>query len=137
MDARISVSNKALITGSTYSAIFNGEGLPAGTSWSVSMGSTMYSLTDGSIVFSPTDGQYMNISYSVSHVSGYVASPFYTVTFTESGLPSCTAWYVNITSLQSSAPITQSSYSVSLTNGTYSYTVSNVSGIPYRHRPVL
>ena len=57
----------------------------------------MYSSSSGSIVLSSIDGQYMNVSYSVSHVSGYVASPFYTVTFTESGLPSCTVWYVKMT----------------------------------------
>jgi len=51
--------------------------------------------------------------------------PTYTVTFTESGLPSG-YWYVNITGQPSSGPIpsSQASYSVSLPNGSYSYTVS-------------
>jgi YVTN family beta-propeller protein len=48
----------------------------------------------------------------------------YTVTFTESGLPSGTSWYVNITGQTSSGPITSSTYTASLINGTYSYTVS-------------
>ena len=50
--------------------------------------------------------------------------PEFVTTFTESGLPSGTAWYVNITGQQTSGPITQSSYSVSLINGTYTYSIS-------------
>jgi hypothetical protein len=46
------------------------------------------------------------------------------VTFTEKGLPSGAAWYVNITNGTSSSPITSTSYNVSLANGTYDYAVS-------------
>jgi len=49
----------------------------------------------------------------------------YTITFTESGLPSG-YWYVNITGQQSSGPIpySQTTYSLSLSNGSYSYAIS-------------
>ena len=57
-------------------------------------------------------------------ISEYFVPLFYTVTFSEIGLPSGTAWYVNITGQQTSGPITQSSYSVSLINGTYTYSIS-------------
>jgi len=65
---------------------------------------------------------YINISpfevYTVANIT-------YPVTFTESGLPSGN-WYVNITGQQSSGPIPSSTttYSTSLQNGLYSYTVS-------------
>ncbi|MCL5731661.1 MAG: hypothetical protein M1605_06095, partial [Candidatus Thermoplasmatota archaeon] len=42
--------------------------------------------------------------------------------------PSGTSWYVNLSNGVDSGAITSSSYSFSLTNGTYSYTISNVSG---------
>ncbi|MEM3192039.1 MAG: hypothetical protein QW292_08120, partial [Candidatus Parvarchaeota archaeon] len=47
----------------------------------------------------------------------------YSVTFSETGLPSGSTWYVNITNGPDSGAITGSSYSFSLTNGTYSYTI--------------
>ena len=56
----------------------------------------------------------------------------YSITFIESGLPSGSTWYVDITgnngTVYDSGAITGSSYSFSLTNGTYSYTVGNISG---------
>ncbi|MEM2488928.1 MAG: hypothetical protein QXV56_03445, partial [Thermoplasmata archaeon] len=58
----------------------------------------------------------------------------YTVTFTETGLPSGTTWYVNITNGLTSGAITGSSYSFSLTNGTYSYTIAT-SDHTYRPSP--
>jgi beta-lactam-binding protein with PASTA domain len=51
----------------------------------------------------------------------------YTVTFTESGLPSGTIWYVNLSNGQSFKSTT-STISFSEPNGTYTYTISDVSG---------
>ena len=48
----------------------------------------------------------------------------YGATFTESGLPSGTAWYVNITG-HDSGPILTPSHSLTLANGTYTFTVSS------------
>jgi hypothetical protein len=59
-------------------------------------------------------GQHVNITHNV-----------YRVEFTESGLPSGAAWYVNITGLQSSGPIAGSTYVVDLQNGSYIYTISS------------
>lgn len=53
---------------------------------------------------------------------------FYTVTFNESGLPSGTVWYVNITGTSSSGPITGRNYSTTLFNGQYSYATSTSDG---------
>ncbi|MHB1439428.1 MAG: hypothetical protein ACYCSO_04825 [Cuniculiplasma sp.] len=46
----------------------------------------------------------------------------YTVTLTETGLPTGSIWYVNITG-HDSGLITGTTYSVMLTNGTYAYTL--------------
>ncbi len=48
----------------------------------------------------------------------------YNVTFTESGLPSGTAWYVNLSNGNKSGAITGTSYSFSLEDGTYSYNIA-------------
>jgi hypothetical protein len=56
----------------------------------------------------------------------------YSVNFTESGLPSGTIWYVNITAsggiVYDSGAISGTSYSFSLTNGSYTYTIGKISG---------
>ena len=74
----------------------------------------------------PSSGSFEVSGAPVSRT--VVFSMLNSVTFTESGLPSGTAWYVNFSNGMNSGPITGTSYTFSLTNGTYSYTVSNVSG---------
>jgi thermopsin len=65
-------------------------------------------------------------NYILGSVSVYSVQHYYTVTFTESGLPSGVEWYVNGTGFSdhASAP---SNISFSLTNGTYVFTVTNLS----------
>ena len=63
-------------------------------------------------------------NYILGSVSVYSVQHYYTVTFTESGLPSGTTWYVNLTNGMKSGAITGTSYSFSLTNGSYSYTIA-------------
>lgn len=71
----------------------------------------------------------LNTSMTYTNIpEGFSAIHYYNVTFTESGLPSGTAWYVNLTNGMKSGTITGTSYTFSLENGTYSYTYSNVSG---------
>ena len=72
--------------------------------------------------------------YVTNAVSGRISiiftaneSTMYPATFTESGLPSGTTWYVNLSNGQSFSSKT-STISFSEPNGTYSYTVSGVSG---------
>ncbi|MEM3791054.1 MAG: hypothetical protein QW260_08295, partial [Thermoproteota archaeon] len=132
----------------TYTVTFTESGLPSGTTWSVTFNGNTKSSTTNTISFTGiANGTY---SYSVGVVSGYTANPSsgtiivnganvnqaitfslvtYTVTFTESGLPSGTTWYVNITNGPTSGAITGSSYSFSLSNGTYSYTIATVNKI--------
>lgn len=128
----------------TYTVTFTESGLPAGTSWTVVLNGISRASTTSTIDFTEMNGTY---SFSVSYLTGYTASPAsgsitvsglassqgitftaripasYNVTFTESGLPSGTTWYVNITGL---SPVfsTGTSITVSLQNGSYSYTLS-------------
>ena len=129
----------------TYKATFTESGLPSGTTWYVNLSNGIDSgpITGSSYSFSLTNGTY---SYTVA-ASGRIYGPSpssgsvtvngatvsksvafseikYTVTFTESGLPSGTTWYVNLSNGVDSGAITGSLYSFSLTNGTYSYTIA-------------
>jgi hypothetical protein len=120
-----------------YKVTFRESGLPSGTSWNLTFSNNTYTLTstshsfmlsNGTYTYKATSTDYTTISNSVT-VNGTNQSPTiyfvlqtYTITFTETGLPSGVAWYVNITG-HDSGKITTSTYSVSLVNGTYTYTV--------------
>jgi hypothetical protein len=129
----------------TYTVTFSETGLPTGTTWSVRLGTdTQYSST-AAIVFHAPNG---TLPYAIPAVAGYsggtatgnvtiagtsstvdvtfaaVPPAKYTVTFTESGLPSGTHWSVKL-----DGKITSSSGSTirfSVPNGTHSYAVPNV-----------
>ncbi len=132
----------------TYNVTFSESGLPSGTTWYVNItgqtssgpiyAGTSYfkNLTNGTYYFTPssTDKNYSAKSSKFivngSSLSVSIAYSFskYTVTFSESGLPSGTAWYVNLSNGMKSGAITTSTYSFSLTNGSVSYTISGTSG---------
>ncbi len=127
----------------TYSVTFTESGLPSGTIWYVNItGGASHSSTTSTITFSEPNGTY---SYSIATgnkeyapspasgsftVNGAVVSESitfslvtYRVTFTESGLPPSTIWYVNITGGNSYSSTT-STITFSELNGSYSYTVA-------------
>ena len=126
-----------------YNVTFTESGLPSGSSWSVTFNGTTESSTTDTIIFSVPNGSY---SYTVSSVSGYSVSRasgsisvkgvaisttvtfsrLYSVTFTESGLPSGTSWFVTLNGSKQSS--TSSTITFSETNGTYTYTVGQVTG---------
>ncbi len=126
-----------------YSVTFTESGLPSGTSWSITFNGTKESSTTSTISFTAPNGTY---SYTVGSVSGYSAasasgsisvkgasmsttvtfSKLYSVTFTESGLPSGTSWFVTLNGSKESS--TSSTITFSEINGTYTYTVGQVSG---------
>ena len=125
-----------------YKVTFTESGLPSGTTWYLNLSTGNFSSTSSTISVSLINGSY---SYTVGttdkiyHASGgsfsvngnAVQVPIafskvkYTVTFNETGLPSGTTWYANITGQPGSGAITGSSYTVSLINGSYSYTVQS------------
>ena len=133
-----------------FNMTFTESGLPSGTAWSVTLNGTMKVSTTSTISYMETNGSY---EYTIGSISGYTISKSsgtatvsgsnttvpitftavkvtskYTVTFTESGLPSGTAWYVNLSNGMKSGAITTSTYSFSVTNGSVSYTISGTSG---------
>lgn len=129
--------------GALFTVTFTESGLPAGTSWSATIGATTLTSSAASIVFTEPNGTY---SYTVGGVSGYSVTPRsgavnvaggdvavaltwhqqqYVVTFLESGLPSGTSWSVTLEG------VTLTSFTATIafveTDGTYTY---NVTGIP-------
>jgi YVTN family beta-propeller protein len=126
-----------------YSVTFREAGLPIGTNWSVSLNGSIESSTLASILFNETNGTY---PYVVSNVSGYRLNPpngsvtvfgstvtqavdfgeYFTVMFQEAGLPGGTNWSVALNGSRESSTMTTISFEE--TNGTYHFTVSEVSG---------
>ncbi|EQB67022.1 MAG: hypothetical protein AMDU2_EPLC00006G0579 [Thermoplasmatales archaeon E-plasma] len=137
------------VTVSKYTITFSESGLPSGTSWSTTFNGTTNSSTTGLITFTSINGSY---SYNISSIAGYTISPLsgsvnvegknvtvnitfthvkvtvskYTITFSESGLPSGTSWSVTLNGTKESS--TTDTISFSEPNGSYSYSVSNVTG---------
>ena len=130
--------------------VFTETGLPTGAKWYVNLsdGETSSSTTNTILYYEKV---YSSISYNVNNVTygGYLYTPtsssgsisvgwsdiyininfakktLYTVTFTESGLPSGTMWYVNLSNGQS-FPSTTNTITFNEPNGTYSYTIATV-----------
>lgn len=142
-------------TPATYTVTFTETGLGSGITWYVNLSTGVDSgaITSTSYSFSLANGTYSftvqtsDKIYSPSPYSGSFTvngAPVsqsitfslvtYTVTFTETGLPSGASWYVNLSSGAKSGAITGSSYSFSLTNSTYSYTVA-ISLVNYKANP--
>jgi uncharacterized lipoprotein NlpE involved in copper resistance len=129
----------------TYTVTFTENGLPSGTTWYINLSNGQsYSGTGTTITFSEPNGTYsytiatVNKSYAPSPSSGTfkvsgsnvnVGITFtlvtYTVTFTESGLPSGTMWYVNLSNGKSYSG-TGTTITFYEPNGTYSYTIATV-----------
>ena len=65
-----------------------------------------------------------SVNISAGSYTSLSAYGFYAVTFSESGLPKGTVWFVNITGRSSSGKITSGNYTVYLPNGTYYYNIS-------------
>jgi hypothetical protein len=132
----------------TYAVTFTESGLPSGTSWSVTLNGSTESATTTSIVFTEPNGTF---GYRIGVVPGYLpgassgsvtvagsaasvgvtfARATYAVTFSESGLPSGLTWQVTVGGLLESLVTDGSTDSLSFAevNGTYSYSISGISG---------
>ncbi|MHB1492109.1 MAG: hypothetical protein ACYCSG_07025 [Thermoplasmataceae archaeon] len=131
----------------TSKVTFTETGLPSGTIWYANVTNSIGHIFHGSsttsiITFNLVNGTYSftnstgDKSYAPSSPAGTFAVAgsamtlptvvfslvTYKVTFKETGLPSGSDWYVNITGHDSGA-LTGANYSVMLTNGTYAYTI--------------
>ena len=131
----------------TYPVEFDENGLPAGSSWSVSVNGTTYPSTSSTLGFSEPNGTY---SYSVTPPTGYVAAPAsgsfivsggpvlvsiafnatptlaFPTTFTETGLPAGTQWSVALNN--SSSGTTSTTVAFWEANGSYQFTIGEVPG---------
>ena len=144
-----SVSEAITFSEVTYKVTFSEAGLISGTSWSVTLNNLSRSSTNSTITFTETNGSY---EYTVRSIENYILSlpsgnanvdgnnvtisttfsptkttpSKYTITFTESGLPSGTSWAITFNgSTQSSSTNT---ISFTIQNGTYTFTVGAISG---------
>ena len=125
----------------TYSVTFTASGLSSGTNWTVAFGSQSRSSTTATIVFSEPNGTYQ---YSTASIAGYrIASGSgslkvhgvptgatiafsvvtYTITITETGLPSGTTWQAVLNNVAKST--STGTLIFTEPNGTYSFTISN------------
>jgi hypothetical protein len=146
-DRDVSITFAAAVV-ETYAITFTETGLATGTNWSVTIGSTtVYSDHGTTVTFQEQNGSY---GYQVNPVSGYkieqatgtvqvtgqnqsltvtfaAAPATFTLTFTESGLPSGTNWSVTIGSV---THYSDGGTSVTFleANGNYSYTIGSVNG---------
>jgi hypothetical protein len=123
-----------------YAVTFTDRGLPSSTTWCVQLGKSSECSFGWPIVFDVSNGTY---AYKVTVGSGYSLTPSsgkvvvsgravtvglsaYTVVFTESGLPSGTAWCVQLA--KNTVCSTSGSIGFTYGNGTYAYTVGAVRG---------
>jgi Thermopsin len=121
----------------TYLVKFTESGLPAATSWSVTINSATQTTSGTSMTFDEPNGTY---GYTISTAVGgtfagsttvngtpvTVATAFHKVTFVETGLPSGTSWQVTANSLTLSSITNKIVYY--LDDGTYAYEVGLISG---------
>ncbi len=126
-----------------YPVQFQEAGLPSGSSWSVTVGTSTLTSTGSVLSFDLANG---TASYKIGGVAGYVAPwsgtvsvtpstapveiafvPYtYLVTFQESGLPAGTSWTLAVGGTSSTG--TTTTLSLPLANGTYAYAASPVTG---------
>ncbi|MHB1709121.1 MAG: YncE family protein [Thermoplasmataceae archaeon] len=142
------VSSAIAFSQVTYKVTFTETGLPTGSIWYVNVTNSTAHVFHGSSTTNTITFNLINGTYSFANSTGdkiYEPSSYagtflvhgsavnlpaviftavtYKVTFTETGLPSGSDWYVNITGQPPSGPISGTSYSIYLSNGSYSYTV--------------
>jgi hypothetical protein len=129
---------------STYFVTFTEGGLPSGMSWSVTLNGAMLDSTSSAIAFTEPNGTY---DYTIGAVPGWTMSQYsgsvtvtgaaanvsvawtpvtYSVMFSETGLPSGTAWSVTLGGSRLSS--TTGTITFTEPNGTYAYTIADVPG---------
>ena len=131
----------------TYAVAFSESGLSKGTAWSVLVGGLTLTGNTSGLSTHLSNGTYTFAvgaltGFSVSPPSGTVtvngatasqavqfvstAVPTFGVSFTETGLPTGSDWTLDVAG--SSNAVASASYSTSLVNGSYSYSVTAPSG---------
>ncbi len=146
-DGRGASATTTLTVNAIFPAIFMESGLPPGTAWSATLNGMAHTSTSSTIIFEEGNGTY---AFTVGSVAGYTASPSsgtvtvngggasvsitftavppttYDVSFTETGLPTSTAWTVTLSGMTLTS--TTGTITFSEPNWTYAYTVASVAG---------
>lgn len=141
-----SVSESVTFRLVNYTVTFTETGLPSRTNWSLTLGGARANSATSLITLPEPNGTH---SYTITDVPSWhqttlpytgnltvsgapVIEPTlvftrvtYNVTFTESGLPNSTEWWVNLTNHQTSKSSTNF-VSFSEPNGTYDYTIATM-----------
>jgi DNA-binding beta-propeller fold protein YncE len=125
-----------------YPVAFSETGLPAGTNWSVELGTDTYASTTPTITLVQPNGTH---AYRIGVVPGWTTARFtgtlsvagapvdasvawsqvtYRVGWTEIGLPTDTGWWVNLTRGASGYSDTET-LSMTAPNGTYTFSTSS------------
>jgi PKD repeat protein len=138
------ISVEVAVSEETYSVTFTAVGLPSEVSWGITVHGVEQNSTTNESVVHASDGTF---EFSVVPPGGYSASPaegnvtvsnanqtvtitfsvvVYAVTFTETGLPNGTSW--SLTLLGIVHGVAGTSYSTTLANGSYDYSVSGSGG---------
>jgi len=143
------VINLTFVRVTTYAVAFNESGLPVNYTWAVNVSGQWMETNSTSFTFSEPNGTYWYYVLSLSgppyyypypnngtiviagsslvvNLSFAPSGPTYQVTFTETGLPSGTAWGVDFGGSMYLSSGT--SVSASEPNGTFSYSVNAVVG---------
>lgn len=136
-------------TSVTYLITFIATSFPTNSTWYVNLsdglsnssttskitfklqnGSYTYKVAISNKIYAPYDyGRVLSFTVQGSNLtlSNFQFFPVdYLVSFNEYGLPNGTAWFLNLTNLSVSGPITKTSSRYVLHNGTYRYTVSTL-----------
>ena len=134
----LTVSGSAVkVTLAFHKVTFTVSGLPAGTSWQLTINGATATTTAKSIVLYLAAGTYTYTAtvtpsgratgtFTQNGAALTVALTFYKITFTQSGLPTGTTWQV--TSNGATGNSTGKSIVLYLVNGNYTYSIGLVSG---------
>jgi hypothetical protein len=138
------ISVTIAFTQATYATTFTATGLGAGAAWDLEVNGQYYPVSGTTVTLGLGNGTY---NYSVASIAGYVVSPrngtitvnaneqtvtfdfvpvLYTVTFSESGLPSGTSWSVTFNGVATTS--TTDTITFQVANGSYAYSIGGVSG---------
>ena len=144
-----------VFSASTFTVNFHEEGLPSGSVWylNLSNGAHIVSQNHNISLILPNDTYYYKVSsgnktfkpfqnYGSFKVKGASLNSTlnfimvtYTIKVTETGLPSNILWYFHLDTSGNSAGLTNSSISISLQNGSYSYYVKSSDNQYYPVQP--
>jgi len=139
-----------------YAITFAETGLPSGTAWSVTVGTTtLREVAPSSVEFFPQNAQPETYPYKIPGVGPYsvvnptsgsfaasgsaqtisvtFSAPEYAVNFSESGLPAGTVWYVNSTG---SPSFPSGAFTVSV-SGTQTFLLGNLTNGTYGYTVAL